>query len=242
MEDFEVTELEQEDQEKQDAQDQFIKDTQSRKQIFYIDDNHLTQILTDWKLSFHDENGNLKEERPRIPEAVGLAFWDMAEQMGKRHNFSQYTYLSEMKSDGILNCVKYMHNFNPIKKSEKKGKPSAYGYINMIIWRSFTNRIKYEKQQQYLKYKSFELMGGMDAFQDEELSVESGDDGANVTMGMLGSEFMQKIAEYERDNPDIVKKKKEVEFDSFMFDIADEEEEGPEEYADELEEMDLECV
>lgn len=210
-----------------EEQEQFIQDTTSNKHRFYIDDNHLTQILTEWKLSFWDENGILKPVRPRIPEAVGAAIWDMAEQMGKRHNFANYTYLSEMKSDGIIHCVKYIHNFNPLKKSEKKGKVSAYGYINMIIWRSFTNRIKVEKREQYLKYKSFELMGGMDAFNDEELSVETGDDGSKVTMGMLGSEFMDKIAEYERDNPSVVTKKdKTVAFDNFLFDMGDDPEES----------------
>lgn len=223
MEELEVTELE---------QDQFIKDTNSNKYRFYIDDNHLTQILTEWKLSFWDENGVLKPERPRIPESVGQAIYDMAEQMGKRFNFANYTYLAEMKSDAILHCVKYIHNFNPTKKSEKKGKVSAFGYINMIVWRSFTHRIEFEKREQYLKYKSFELMGGMDAFQDEELSMETGDDGSNVTMGMLGQEFMAKIAEYEENHPIHGKKEKVVAFDSFMFDITSEE---PEKDEDDLE-------
>lgn len=227
MEELEVTVLEQEEQ------DQFIKDTTSNKHRFYIDDNHLTQILTEWKLSFWDENGVLKNERPRIPESVGQAIYDMAEQMGRRFNFANYTYLSEMKSDAILHCVKYIHNFNPTKKSEKKGKVSAFGYINMIVWRSFTHRIEFEKREQYLKYKSFELMGGMDAFQDEELSMETGDDGSNVTMGMLGQEFMAKIAEYEDNHPIIGKKEKVVAFDSFMFDITSEPE--PEDDEDEME-------
>ena len=161
----------------------------------YIDDDHLTSILSEWK-DRYDAAMSQGMERPQLPEAVGEAICDMAEAMGKRHNFNGYSYLDEMKSDAILYCVKYIHNFNPKKKSEKKGKVSAFGYINMIIWRCFTHRIEYEKQQQYLKYKSFQLLGGMDAFQDEDMTDVAGD-GVPIDIGVLGQDFMSKIAEYE---------------------------------------------
>lgn len=190
----------------------------------YIDDEHLTGILSEWKKGF-DEDIAAGRERPKLPEAVGEAIYDMAEALGKRHNFSGYSYLDEMKSDAILHCVKYIHNFNPAKKSQKKGKVSAFGYINMIIWRSFTHRIDYEKQQQYLKYKSFELMGGMEAFQDDDMeSASGGGDGdeGGLSIGVLGADFINKAREYEEkmglDRPK--EKVKKVEFDSFMFDLS----------------------
>lgn len=191
----------------------------------YIDDAHLTGILSEWKQRFDADIAEGKE-RPKLPEAVGEAIYDMAEALGKRYNFQGYSYLDEMKSDAILHCVKYIHNFNPAKKSEKKGKVSAFGYINMIIWRSFTHRIDEEKREQYLKYKSFELMGGMEAFHDEDMGSASGDDGdgGGMTVGVLGADFMQKSREYEEkhglDKPNRSKEKK-VEFDSFMFDLQD---------------------
>lgn len=207
---------------------QFQKDVaQNLKSRHYIDDDHLTKILSDWKQIF-DQFKEYGFERPPLPEAVGEAIYDMSESMGKRFNFAGYSYLDEMKSDAILHCVKYIHNFNPLKKSEKKGKVSAFGYINMIIWRSFTNRIKYEKQQQYLKYKSFELMGGMEAFQDEEMIGAGGEDGGDegMAIGTLGADFLQKAREYEeeylKDAP--AKKEKVVHFDNFMFSFGDTEE------------------
>jgi hypothetical protein len=200
----------------------------------YIDDEHLTGILSEWKKVF-DADIAAGKERPKLPEAVGEAIFDMAEALGKRHNFSGYSYLDEMKSDAILHCVKYIHNFNPEKKSQKKGKVSAFGYINMIIWRSFTHRIDAEKREQYLKYKSFELMGGMDAFQDEDLeSASGGSDGdeGGLSVGVLGSDFITKAREYEEKNGlDSFRKPKEkkVAFDGFMFDIGSSTEEVPEE-------------
>lgn len=188
----------------------------------YIDDNHLTQIMSDWKKEY-DKAKSEGRETPRLPEAVGEAIFDMSEAMGRRHNFSGYSYLDEMKNDAILHCVKYIHNFNPGKLSKKKGKVSAFGYINMIIWRSFSNRIKFEKKEQYLKYKSFELMGGMDAFQDDDLMVMSGDDGDDgMSIGVLGADFIQKAREYEEKYLDKgVKKEKTVQFDDFMFQLTE---------------------
>jgi hypothetical protein len=189
----------------------------------YIDDSHLTSILSEWKQRFDADIAEGKE-RPKLPEAVGEAIYDMAEALGKRYNFQGYSYLDEMKSDAILHCVKYIHNFNPAKKSEKKGKVSAFGYINMIIWRSFTHRIDEEKREQYLKYKSFQLMGGTEAFQDDDMSEASGDDGGGVEIGVLAQDFLSKVAEYEEkhglDGSGQKKKNKTIEFDSFMFDLA----------------------
>lgn len=191
------------------------------KSRHYVDDDNLTAILSVWKVEF-DKNKAEGIERPPLPEAVGEAIVDMAESMGKRHNFSGYSYLDEMKSEAHIHCVKYIHNFNPTKKSEKKGKVSAFGYINMIIWRSFTHYIQLEKKQQYLKYKSFELMGGIDAFKDEDMNAasggEEGDSGNSI--GALGTDFIQKAREYEEANGLDGKGGKKVptdKFDNFMF-------------------------
>lgn len=199
------------------TKDESPKEVKSRH---YIDDDHLTGILSVWKIEYDAAKKAGGPNLP-IPEAVGEAILDMTSAMGKRHNFSGYSYLDEMKSDAIIHCVKYIHNFNPNIKSEKKQKTSAFGYINMIIWRSFTNRIKAEKKEQYLKYKSFELAGGMDAFQDEDMMEASGgdsDDGG-VSIGILGADFIQKARQYEQENglDQIKTREKKVAFDSFMF-------------------------
>lgn len=195
------------------------------KSRHYVDDDQITAILSDWKRQF-DYNKANGLERPKLPEAVGAAIVDMAEQTGHRHNFQGYSYLDEMKSDAILHCMKYIHNFNPEKKSDKKGKVSAFGYINMIIWRCFTHRIEEEHEQQYLKYKSFELMGGMEAFQDEDMSEISGgggDEGGGMSVGVLGADFIAKAREYEQKHQlNKAKKEKKVVFDNFMFELAPE--------------------
>jgi len=52
-----------------------------------------------------------------------------------------------MISDGIENCLQYMHNFNP----EKSNNPFAY--FTQIIYYAFIRRIQREKKQTHVKHR-----------------------------------------------------------------------------------------
>jgi DNA-directed RNA polymerase specialized sigma24 family protein len=54
-----------------------------------------------------------------------------------------------MISDGLENCLAYMHNFNPDKSK------NPFAYFTQIIYYAFLRRIQKEKKQQYIKYKVF---------------------------------------------------------------------------------------
>ena len=58
-----------------------------------------------------------------------------------------------MISDGIENCVQYIHNFNP----EKSQNPFAY--FTQIIHYAFLRRIQREKRQLEIKNKIIEKSG-----------------------------------------------------------------------------------
>ena len=55
-----------------------------------------------------------------------------------------------MISDGIENCLQYIHNFNP----EKSKNPFAY--FTQIIYYAFIRRIQKEKKQSHVKHKMIE--------------------------------------------------------------------------------------
>ena len=57
-----------------------------------------------------------------------------------------------MISDGIENCLMYLHNFNP----EKSKNPFAY--FTQIIYYAFLRRIQKEKKQTELKQKLISTM------------------------------------------------------------------------------------
>ena len=72
----------------------------------------------------------------------------IAQRLATRPNFSGYMYKDEMVSDGIENCLQYIHNFDPEKSS------NPFAYFTQIIWYAFLRRISKEKKQMYIKFKA----------------------------------------------------------------------------------------
>jgi DNA-directed RNA polymerase specialized sigma24 family protein len=62
-------------------------------------------------------------------------------------------FRDDMISDGIENCVQYIHNFNP----ERSQNPFAY--FTQIIHFAFLRRIQKEKKQLEIKNKIIERTG-----------------------------------------------------------------------------------
>jgi DNA-directed RNA polymerase specialized sigma24 family protein len=62
-------------------------------------------------------------------------------------------FREDMISDGIENCVQYIHNFDP----EKSKNPFAY--FTQIIHYAFLRRIQKEKKQLEIKNKIIERTG-----------------------------------------------------------------------------------
>lgn len=192
----------------------------------YVDNKKLSDIMVEWRKKC-DEAKAAGLERPRIPEYVGEAILKIAISLGKRFNFRGYSYLDEMISDAVLHVCKYIHNFNPFAATVS-GVPSAFSYINRIIWRSFTHRIELEDRNQYLKNKSFELLGGMDAFKDSDLNdiFEDGSEtnsNGGATMSVIGDELLNRAYEYEIKHglgPKRFEEKEPTEVeDDFMFNL-----------------------
>ena len=85
-------------------------------------------------------------QRPRCPDSIGLAIWLVAENLGKKLNFCNYTFLEEMKGDARENCIKYVHTYNPKYKN-------PHAWLTKITWQAFVRRIQREQKEQYIKYK-----------------------------------------------------------------------------------------
>ena len=100
------------------------------------------------------------EQRPRVPEYVGVCIYQIATRLATKPNFYNYSYKDEMISDGIENCINYIHNFDP----EKSTNPFAY--FTQIIFYAFLRRIQKEKKQQYIKHKTLENSAIMNTLVD----------------------------------------------------------------------------
>ena len=85
--------------------------------------------------------------KPVIPSYIGECFLKIANHLSFKPNFVNYMFKEDMISDGIENCVQYIHNFNP----EKSQNPFAY--FTQIIHYAFLRRIQREKRQLEIKNK-----------------------------------------------------------------------------------------
>ena len=91
--------------------------------------------------------------KPRITNYLGECFLKIATHLSYKPNFVNYMFREDMISDGIENCVQYIHNFNP----ERSQNPFAY--FTQIIHYAFLRRIQKEKKQLEIKNKIIERTG-----------------------------------------------------------------------------------
>ena len=115
----------------------------------------------------HREDREIAEiqgkEKPRIPRYIGECFLKIATHLSFKPNFVNYMFKEDMISDGIENCVQYIHNFNP----EKSQNPFAY--FTQIIHYAFLRRIQKEKKQLEIKNKILEKTGYDQVFERDTL-------------------------------------------------------------------------
>ena len=161
-----------------------------KKTAHYVDNKMFLQAMKDWKDQCKEAE-EMGEEVPRITNYIGECFLKIANGLSYKPNFINYTYRQEMISDGIENCLQYIHNFNP----EKSNNPFAY--FTQIIYYAFIRRIQKEKKQQDVKAKLIANSGA-------EMMMDSlvGDD-AQYKNQML--DFLQKNVK-ESDKKEIKKK------------------------------------
>ena len=87
----------------------------------YVNNKDLLEALIVYrkKVAIAEANGQIK---PRITNYIGDCFLKIATHLSYKPNFVNYMFREDMISDGIENCIQYIHNFNP----EKSSNPFAY--------------------------------------------------------------------------------------------------------------------
>ncbi len=133
-----------------------------KKSEHYVNNKELLEALIVYrsKVAVAKEKGLPK---PRITNYLGECFLKIATHLSYKPNFVNYMFRDDMISDGIENCVQYIHNFDP----EKSRNPFAY--FTQIIHYAFLRRIQKEKKQLDIKNKIIEKTG-----YDEVMHVEAG--------------------------------------------------------------------
>ena len=147
--------------------------TKRKRSEHYVNNKEFLAALIkyreDVEIAFIKKNGRepTKEDRasrwdtkPPIPQYIGECFLKIANHLSFKPNFVNYMFKEDMISDGIENCVHYIHNFNP----EKSKNPFAY--FTQIIHYAFLRRIQREKRQLEIKNKIIERSGYSEVFDD----------------------------------------------------------------------------
>ena len=120
-----------------------------KKSVHYVDNAKFLEAMKEWKEKCKDAE-EAGDDPPRITDYIGECFLKIANGLSYRPNFINYTYRQEMISDGIENCLQYIHNFDP----EKSKNP--FSYFTQIIYYAFIRRIQKEKKQSHIKNKMIE--------------------------------------------------------------------------------------
>ena len=125
-----------------------------------VEDSYYKEFGADLKELDKSERAKRWKGKPPIPRYVGECFLKIANHLSFKPNFVNYMFKEDMISDGIENCVQYIHNFNP----EKSQNPFAY--FTQIIHYAFLRRIQREKRQLEIKNKIIERSGYSEVFDD----------------------------------------------------------------------------
>ena len=123
-----------------------------KKSEHYVNNKELLEAL----IVYREKVAHAKENdlpKPRITNYLGECFLKIATHLSYKPNFVNYMFRDDMISDGIENCVQYIHNFDP----EKSRNPFAY--FTQIIHYAFLRRIQKEKKQLDIKTKIIERSG-----------------------------------------------------------------------------------
>ena len=138
-----------------------------KKSEHYVNNKELLQAL----IVYREKVAHAKENdlpKPRITNYLGECFLKIATHLSYKPNFVNYMFRDDMISDGIENCVQYIHNFDP----EKSKNPFAY--FTQIIHYAFLRRIQKENKQLDIKTKIIERTGFDEVMKVDDNSL-SGD-------------------------------------------------------------------
>ena len=166
--------------------------------VHYVDNAVFLEAMIEYKKQYYISKDN-DEELPIISEYLGSVFLKIAQRLSFRPNFINYAFKDDMISDGIENCLHYIHNFDPEKSS------NPFAYFTQIIYYAFIRRIQKEKKQLYIKFKSmqnYEISPEYVNYMDYDEDFKAASDFKNSDFRVMVDEFV--------DNFEKSKKKKAV--------------------------------
>ncbi len=138
----------------------------SKKNPHYVNNKEFHEALVNYK----ERVKRAKQENKTVPQItnyLGDCFLKIATHLSYRPNFVNYMFREDMISDGVENCVQYIHNFDV-------ERTNPFAYFTQIVYYAFLRRIQKEKKQMEIKEKIIERSG-----YDEVFTVDDGGFGSS---------------------------------------------------------------
>lgn len=144
------------------------------------------------KKEFHERIKEYKKNKcPILYERIGKDFLLLVERIATKYNFRDYSYIEDMKSLALIDCIRCLTLYD----EEKYENP--FGYFSLAIERAFIREIKKEKRILYTKYK-YQLNN------NNKLNLESLDNVKenSIQTGNSGDFYLMEkyVYEYEKNN------------------------------------------
>jgi len=178
----------------------------------YVDNALFLEAMIEYKKQWQTSKDN-EEELPIISEYLGSVFLKIAQRLSFRPNFINYAFKNDMISDGIENCLHYIHNFNPEKSS------NPFAYFTQIIYYAFIRRIQKEKKQLYIKYKSmqnYEISPEYVEYMNYDEDFKTTTDFKNSDFRVVVDEFVHNFEETKKKKAAVKKKVEPTTLELFM--------------------------
>ena len=178
----------------------------------YVDNAKFLEEMIEYKKMYHISKSN-DEELPIISEYLGSVFLKIAQRLSFRPNFINYAFKNDMISDGIENCLHYIHNFNPEKSS------NPFAYFTQIIYYAFIRRIQKEKKQLYIKYKSmqnYEISPEYVEYMNYDEDYKQVTDFKNSDFRVVVDEFVDNFEKAKKKKAEVKKKVEPTTLELFM--------------------------
>lgn len=123
-----------------------------KKSAHYVNNKELYLAMIEYRKGYdiYAANGAIGKP-PRVPNYIGECIMKIATHLAYKPNFANYPFREEMISDGIENCLQYIHNFNPAKSK------NPFAYFTTTIGRAFIRRIQKEKRYLYAKHVATQM-------------------------------------------------------------------------------------
>lgn len=161
----------------------------SQKSRHYVDNKEFYKAM----LERHTQVAHAKANDlplPAITNEIGEYIMKVATGLSKKYNFASYYYKDEMIGDAIINCLKYIDNYDP------EVTKNPFSYFTQGCYYAFISRIANEEKKTYIKFKKVIENQTLGYLANSEIGSHAMD---NVdTTNDYMEEFIQKYEEKQK--------------------------------------------